>query len=247
MKLQNILKSDLYQFCYSPLWLIHLFIPILGVVLFLGYYSISIVNNFNKISAYIQVLSISFPFLIGIVISVTVENEQSAGNFQMLFTSPTKKYKGHFSKLIVLIFFGFVSSVLALVGFGIGFDYEVLNITFYFNTAILLSISVLPLYMLQYIISLFCGNGFGLVFGTVGSLLSALLLTGLGDGIWSFLPWGITARFSHILFKSMAMNTTFFNSSGVIPSIIFILISSAIFLMLLVFLLNKWEGRRLDD
>ena len=238
------LKSDLYKFCHSPLWLIHIFIPILGVVLFLGYYSVSIVNDFNKVSAYIQVLSVSFPFLIGIIISIIVENEKRAGNFQILITSPAKKFKAHFSKLILLIFFGFISSTLALVGFGAGFDYPVLNITFYFNTAILLSISVLPLYMLQYIISLFCGKSFGLVFGTIGSLLSALFLTGLGDGIWNFSPWGITARFSHILFTSMAMNTDFFSSSGVTPSIIS---ASAILLGLLVFLSNKWEGRRSED
>ena len=247
MNFKNILKSDLYIFFHSPLWLIHLLIPMLGVALFLGYYSISIVNEFNKVSAYIQVLSVSFPFLIGIIISIIVENEQRAGHFQILLASPAKKCKAHFSKLIVVIFFGLISSIVALVGFGVGFDYAVLNVKFYFHTAILLSISVLPLYMLQYSISLFCGKSFGLVFGTVGSLLSALFLTGLGDGIWSVLPWGITARFSHMLLVSKAMNTDFVSSSGVIQSIVFILISSTILLALLVFLSNKWEGRRSED
>ena len=34
--------------------------------------------------------------------------------------------------------------------------------------------------------------------GIVGSLLSALLVTKLGDFIWKFLPWGWGVRFMNI-------------------------------------------------
>ena len=215
----------------------------MGILLFLGYYTLSIVINFNKVSMYIQVLSICFPFLIGIVTSMVVGNEERAGNFQTILTVPTQKYKAYFSQIFMLIFFGFIASILALVGFGMGFDYEVLNTGFYVRVATLLSISVLPLYMLQYIICLLCGKGFGLVFGAVGSLLSALLLTGLGDGIWTFLPWGIPARFSHIFLISTAMNTDFINSRGIIPSVLWLVIATCVLLAALVLLSIKWEGR----
>ena len=39
------------------------------------------------------------------------------------------------------------------------------------------------------------GKSVSMGIGIVGSLLSALLVTGLGDFIWKFLPWGWGVRF----------------------------------------------------
>lgn len=250
MDFKSNLKSDFYKFFHSPLWCIHLFIPIVGITLFLSYYSISIADELYKLSAYIQVLSVSFPFLIGITAFVLVENEKGAGNFQLLLSLPANKYKAHFSKLLILILFGFISATMALVGFGIGFaeiDYSIYNNLFYFKTAVLLSVSVLPLYVLQYIISFFCGKGFGLGLGIVGSLLSTLLLTGLGDGGWFFIPWGIAARFSQTLLTSKTKNSEFMEYSGISQAIIFITMSCAVLLTLLFVISNKWEGRNSED
>jgi len=83
--------------------------------------------------------------------------------------------------------------------------------------------------------------------GIVGSLLSALLLTGLGDGIWTFLPWGICARFSELLLISNLRNIDFLQFDGMIQGIIFIFIFTFLFLMALLLFTYKWEGRKLED
>lgn len=246
----NSLKSDLYKLCNSPLLLIHLIVPVVGIILFVWYYSFSALNEFNKLSAYIQILSVSFPVLIGIITSILAESEQKAGNFQMLLSTATPKYIPHITKLIWLILFGFCSSLVALVGFGIGFSllgYTTFKLLFYIKTAVLLTISVIPLYLLHYMISFIVGKGYSLGLGIIGSLLSALFLTGLGDGIWTVLPWGITARFSETLFVSDLMNIDFFQFNGIIQSMIFISIFNFLFLIALILLSNKWEGRESED
>lgn len=244
------LKSDLYKLCHSPLLLIHFIVPVVGMILFVWYYSFSPWNESDKLSAYIQILCVSFPVLIGIMTSILAESEQKSGGFQMLLSTATPKYIPHITKLIWLILLGFCSSLLALVGFGIGFSilgYTTFKLLFYIKTAVLLSISVVPLYLLHYIISFLAGKGYSLGLGIIGSLLSALFLTGLGDGIWTFLPWGITARFSETLLVSNLMNIDFLKFNGIIQSMIFILIFTFVFLIALILLSNKWEGRKSED
>lgn len=246
----NSLKSDLYKIYHSPLLLIHFIVPVVGIILFVWYYSFSPWNESDKLSAYIQILCVSFPVLIGIITSILAESEQKSGGFQMLLCTATPKYIPHITKLIWLILFGFCSSLLALVGFGIGFSvlgYTTFKLLFYIKTAVLLSISVAPLYLLHYIISFLAGKGYSLGLGIIGSLLSALFLTGLGDGIWTFLPWGITARFSETLLVSNLMNIDFLKFNGIIQSMIFILIFTFVFLIALILLSNKWEGRKSED
>ncbi|MEA5056157.1 hypothetical protein SDC9_111477 [bioreactor metagenome] len=250
MCIYSSLKSDLFKICHSPLLLIHFIVPIVGIVLFVWYYSISSWNEINMLSAYIQVLSVTFPVLIGIITSFLAESEQKAGGFQMLLSTATPKYIPHITKLIWLIIFGFCSSFLALVGFGIGFSllgYTTFGILFYIKTAFLLSISVIPLYFIHYIISFIGGKGYSLGLGIVGSLLSALLLTGLGDEIWTFLPWGICGRFSETLLISNLRNIDFLQFDGMIQSVVFILIFTFLFLITLLLLSNKWEGRKSED
>lgn len=250
MDFYNNLKSDLYKICHSPLLLIHFIVPVIGIILFVWYYSFSLWNEFTKVSAYIQILAVTFPTLIGINASVLSESEQKAGGFQMLLSTATSKSIPHITKLIWLILFGFCSSMFALVGFGIGFrllGYTTFNLLFYLNTALLLSISVIPLYFLHYIISFVWGKGYSLGLGIIGSLLSALLLTGLGDGIWTFLPWGICARFSESLLTSNLRNIDFLQFGGMIQSIIFIFIFTFLFLIALLLFSNKWEGRKSED
>jgi ABC-2 type transport system permease protein len=140
--------------------------------------------------------------------------------------------------------------LLALVGFGIGFSvfgYTTFKLSFYIKTAVALSVSVVPLYLLHYILSFISGKGYSLGLGIIGSLLSALFLTGLGDGIWTFLPWGIVARFSETLLISNLMTIDFYKFNGIIQSMIFILIFTFLFLITLLLLSSKWEGRKPED
>ncbi len=244
------MKSDLYKFIHSPLLYIHIFIPAVGVCLFLWYYSYSPWSGLNKLSGYVEALSICFPVLIGVITAMQADAEQKTADFQTILSVPAAKYIPHLSRLTILVLCGFCSTLISLLTFGWGFHqlgYTTFNLLFFIQSAILLSISVLPLYFLQYLISFICGKGSSLGLGIIGSLLSALLLTGLGDGIWFALPWGITARFSEALLIATAMHIDFFQVHGIIQSVISLILFSLLLIILSVIVFQKWEGRKTED
>ena len=145
----RIIKTDIYKIIHSPLLLIHLVIPILGAAIFLAYYMISPWSEVEKVMAYLQVLAMAFPFLISLITVMVAEQEQRAGSFQMLLSSPCSRFIPHFSKLIVLLILGLFSSVIAVVGFGFIFRLmgnTYFSILLYVKEAILLFIGNVILY-----------------------------------------------------------------------------------------------------
>ena len=50
--------------------------------------------------------------------------------------------------------------------------------------------------MIQYLVVFYFGKGASIGIGIIGSLISALMLTGLGDGIWQVIPWAYSMRLS---------------------------------------------------
>ena len=78
--------------------------------------------------------------------------------------------------------------------------------------------------------------------GIIGSLISALMLTGLGDGIWQVIPWAYSMRLSSyfILYKENILIQNSEIIQGIFIMIIFIAIT---FISQLIFS-NHWEGNR---
>lgn len=244
------IKSDIYKSLHSQVLLIHLFVPLFGMAAFLAYYAISLWSEPQKVSAYLQVLAMAFPMLIGIVTVIVSEQESQAASCQMLLSTPCKRYIPHFAKLLVILIFGFLSSVIAVFGFGFAFRLmgnAFFSFSLYIKSAMLLFFGNLTLYILQYIVSFALGKGIGLGLGIVGSLLSALLLTGLGDRIWTFLPWSIAIRFCSMFVESKVTNLSFINLHGVIQGMMFIGLTSVILLLILVLWSTKWDGRKNKD
>ena len=70
-----------YQKCkHSILLYMHSMIPIICAAIFAGYYHISRWELATKISAYLEVLAVAFPFLIGIIVGLVVQIENQAGS-----------------------------------------------------------------------------------------------------------------------------------------------------------------------
>lgn len=192
-------RSELIKLKRQPLVWIHLLVPLAGIAIFLGYYSYTTFPAISKISAYMQVLAIAFPTMIGIVCSVAADQEASAGQYQQLLAS-SKRLTSLAAKLTMLLLLGYCSSLLAAAGFGTGFRYilkqqSTWSLGPYVEAASLLFGSCLFLYILHLFISLRFGKGASIGLGIVESLVGALLLTGLGDYIWIYIPSAWPVRF----------------------------------------------------
>lgn len=173
----------------------HIAIPVAASAVFLVCYMYSSWESHVKIEAYFQVLGIGFPFLISVFCAMLAEQELFAGAYQNLLSVP-KRPAVFFSKWLLLVLSGAGAVLLASVLFGAGFSLlpgeQNVSGAFYPAAALILLCGNLFLYVLHLFLALCMNKGVTLGAGIVESLLSALLLTGMGEGVWFFVPpaWG---------------------------------------------------------
>lgn len=187
----RLLAADFQKIRNTPMLWIHIMVPSIGVILFVTYYSFSNWNTVEKVVGYIEVLSITFPLLIGIITAMAVDQEALAGNFQELLTARSKQ-KSFFSKLCMLLLLAFGSILIAVGGFAFGFEFLVhqntFSIVFYGKLILILFLSQIFLYLLHILCSFRFGTGASIGLGIAESLVSALMLTGYGEGVWKWIP-----------------------------------------------------------
>lgn len=190
------IKAELLKYQRTALLWMHLGIPVLGAVLFLFYGRISGIGAWRKISLYVETLSIVFPAVSAIVCALAAEQEKRAGNLYHVLCMPGGKWKGMGVKYLVLCGLGFAALVLALGLYGAGAAAGVIqpagSIRLYLYLAGILMLSQFVLYAWHLVLAFQFTNGVCIGIGITESLLAALLMTGLGDGIWYWIPcsWG---------------------------------------------------------
>lgn len=118
--LPGLLRADLLKSRHTPFLLIHLLVPLIGVGVFLAYYSYSPWSATDKALAFMQSLGCAFPTLIGLVCSMAVEQEAAAGQFQSMLAIPANKITAYISKLLLLLLFGFGAVLFAYTLLALG-------------------------------------------------------------------------------------------------------------------------------
>lgn len=192
------LKSDLYKLRRCAFFPAHLLFSLCGAALMLVYAGISGSSDSNKLAAFAQIHAIAYPFVISIVCQITADQEMRAGHFQNLLTR-TSRMKGILSKLTWLFLAGFAAVGISAVVFGCLFPLVTdaqTPVGFFLVIPLALWASNLFLYGLHLFLAVRFGRNLGISVGAAGSLLSALMQTGLGAGIWYVIPYGWSVRFS---------------------------------------------------
>lgn len=244
------LKGDFIKMKNTPFYWLHICIPIIGIVIFLGWYSFVYYNDaVGKTSAYLQSISMAFPILIGIICSMVIEQEAGAGRFKEMLGGVYGKQLSLISKILMLLFSAFISIVIAVGGFFIGFQFilhqNVLPAAFYGNIILIIFGSQIFLYLFHICLSLLWGPGASIGIGIFESMISALMHTGLGNGTWQWIPCAWAMRFSdyfsrnlYSLHQSLSELPDFIQ--GVRNSILF----TIIFGVVLIMWFNFYEGRK---
>ncbi|GIO35417.1 lantibiotic ABC transporter permease [Paenibacillus antibioticophila] len=238
--------SELIKLKRQPLVWVHLLVPLAGIAIFLGYYGYTPFSPESKLSAYMQVLAIAFPTMIGIVCGIAADQEASAGQYQQLLVSPNR-LASLAAKLTLLLLLGYCSSLLAAGGFGVGFNYllkqSIVGLGFYAQAASVLFGSCLFLYFLHLFISLRLGKGASIGLGIVESLIGALLLTGLGDRIWIYFPSAWPIRILTIWMQyGIEGRGTIPAELLLWPGILWCTGATAISMIILGYWYGRWEG-----
>lgn len=241
------LYADFLKMKGTPVILAHILIPLLTSGLFLSYYSFSAWNDTTKIIAFYQAVGAGFPVLIGIFTASVVKQEQNAGGFQNLLTLP-QKMTAFLSKVLLLLLFSMLSILLTAAVFGFGFyriSGSTINIGTCITAALIMWCSSIPLYLWQMILAFQFGEGVSVCAGIVSSLVSALMLTGLGKFIWKFTVISWTARIPYTCLKLV------FGEAGAYDELKTVLPLYAIFtaISMLYYLLwaSYFEGNKLSE
>lgn len=244
----RLIRGDFKKLRRSSIVWIHVVVPILIAMLFVWYYSSSALNDISKVEYFMQALSIGFPLIIGIVCAMVVEQEASAGNFQELLMSKNKLLC-FFSKLCMLVFMGATSLITAVGILFVSLEFflhkNLLSVTFYGKITLLLLFCEVFLYLLHLLCSFKFGTGASIGLGISESLIAALLLTGLGDKTWKWIPcsWGGRACDYYISLSNYKGNATTYMQE--LQSTVYIFIVVTVIFLLISFLwFNYFEGRK---
>lgn len=240
-------KSDFIKIKRKPILIIHGLLPLLGIIIFLMYFSYTPWKNSSKVFMFLQMTAFSFPLLIGIVSSLIVEQEALSASFYEMLTSHIKLMP-FLSKLVVIFLLGFTSMLVLVCGFGLGFSYVLKQSPFafkyYIYAACILFFSSIFIYILHMIISMKFGSTLSIGIGVLESLSSAILATDLGLGRWEFIPCTWPMRFMIGFHKFMVKSHSFLEERQELHLAIFICILATIGIFIFSSLwFLKWEGR----
>lgn len=195
--LLRYMKSDYIKTKHTPLRIAHIIVPCAMAAVFLAYYAVTPWNAYGKVDAYFEIMGLGYPFLIGIFCAIVAEQESYAGAYQIMLSSTDRKTV-FISKLFVLILFGTFSVMLASVLFGTGYYFvlkqNVIRYSFYWIAAFAMMGGSIFLYIWHMFLALRFNKGISIGLGIAESLLSAVLLTGLGDSVWIFIPAAWASR-----------------------------------------------------
>lgn len=185
--------SDFYKIKRTPILWLHIAAPLIGVFAFLGYYSITAgSHSLGRINAFLEALCIVFPILIGLLCGMTAAQEEQAGGCQVMLAGTRSRTAAYLSKLLLLLILSAFSVALAVGVFAAG--YHAAAAQLYLHAAFAIWGGTVFLYVLHMFVSFRFGRGASIGLGIFGALISTLMLTGLGDKIWHWIPWAWSVR-----------------------------------------------------
>lgn len=234
-----VIRSELIKLRHTPYWIIHAVVPLLGAILFVGYFLLySSTDNTQKLKLIAEVTAMVFPLLISVVVGLNMLPEEKASKFQNLLEVPDRK-SAFLSKLTVLFLSGMSSLMVLFLFFTIGvaaFSEEILPGKILLLAFFGLSISSLILYVWHMFLHLKVGVGISLFFGVFECLLYILCSNVELPDVWCYLPFSWSANWINGMFHG------YLAEQGMEWAICIILTISCLVLVLGWF--SHWEGRK---
>ena len=240
------LKAEFLKCKHSVLLYIHILIPLLGAIIFAGYFLVSGWDVQTKVSAYLEVLAVSFPFLAGIIVGIVVQIEHQAGHYQLMLGTIPSRPATYIGKILLLIIGAIGAVVLALGVFAL--IYQEAPFALYLKAGTLLILTSIPLYLIQLFVGLNFGKGASMGLGIAGSLIAALMITGLGDVVWKYNPWAWGVRsMDYIVLEWSKPDIFKLLSADFMSGIVIALLCSLLLFFFSIIWFCSWEGGKGND
>ena len=199
----------------------------------------------ESIHYWISISAMIAPLLVGILAGIMGEQEQEAGNYQVIRRSVHKGQNWLF-KCIYLLFIltSFVLVSMVLLYIGIWGIYHPDNCTalLFLKTAIIFLIGLIFLVPFQLWSSFYFNIGASIGFGIFGTILVAYISSFpiIEENIWRFIPWIWSLKTTEIFVDNNNLYVQGFN----LPLDLMIQILSTVLLFVgMMIWFRKWEGK----
>lgn len=192
----RLYRAEWYKMRHTIIPALHICVPLTGSLAFLLYYMARPWNGAVQLSGFVQIVGLVFPLLVSLIVSRSVGLEE-ANHYQVFLGGNAGRISSLLAKCIVLQTAGLGAVILGVGSFALGEmlllgNYDVSGVT-YFSSAAGLWIGSFTLYPIHFFFSMRFSKSVSVAMGTVQSVLAGLLITGLGEGVWQFVPcsWSI--------------------------------------------------------
>lgn len=233
------IHAECLKMRHTFLYPFHVALPILCSMSFLFYYRFAGWSEQAQISGFMEIIGVALPFVISIVCAGNVALEEQ-NHFQILLGSHHKE-RGFWIKCMVLAGMGYLAIFCAIALFGVGYRFvlgkEGLSAGMYLQLINILFGGSVFLYLEHLFWNLAFSRTVSLSVGVIEFLLSALFLTGLGEGKWLFFPCTWSGRGVLVLLSGGEMTKIAF----------FCLLPLLIMCVIIGIWFYSYEGRQCND
>lgn len=245
----NQIKAERIKLQKTWFFWLHLLVPLAGILCFSAYFQVTHYALLAFSCTFFSGMALCYPMVIAVVCDVVFSQEMAASNGYWFLSAPSRS-KALTAKLVYLLGFSLLACLLTTVGLGgvlsLLANSSVLSLAYLVTIAILLWLCAVFSYFLHTWLMLNAGRNVNLGVATFELLVSALLMTGLGDGIWPFFPnaWG--ARMVILWTQAFypLSNTDSFPGYGLFG----IMLVMAMAMICFVYMwFQHWEGRKMLD
>lgn len=236
---------------HTFLYPLHLALPVMGSLLFLLYFCVTGGSSGAQVSGYAEVIGIALPFAVSIVCAGNVGLEEK-NHFQVFLGGTLCKGNSFLAKFLALLGLGSLAVLAAVLLFGAGYGglpgKENLSFRVYGWLAVILCAGSIPLYLEHLFLNLMFSKQVSLSVSVAQFLLSALFLTGLGDGRWPFFPctWSAKGAALFLAYATGNVRENIFTGEMRGVSLVCLLLMSALCVIIGVWF-RFYEGRQCDD
>lgn len=244
----KLLKAEFYKMRHTFLVPIHVIVPFAAGVLFLAWTRISAQLQF---SVFVQAVGVAFPVLASVICAGNVDLEIS-GHLQGFLMTTGKKGSALLAKWMSLEILAFFAVMGATIIYGAGNrlilgDMEI-PFSVFLKAGVLLWLGSLPLYLEHLFLNLCFSKVVSLAVSIGELLISALFLTGLGEGKWQYVPCTWSARGTSLYLAEKFNRRAALGASATELHEILTCVLMSVSLCVIIFIwFHFYEGRQEND